>query len=454
MGTVYNIKCIDKEKGIELVMPLEEMVYLLLKTEIDLSFHIEALKAQAIAIRTNLVRASYQVEISGLDIDPSAKDEYDKKAKKAVEETEGIIITFSGKPIDAKYHVACGGSTENAENVLKNSVTYLRRVLCDYCKNSPYWWREKSFSIEEIERLLKIKFPHMDLERSFEIEGFIDNIEKDEYGRIKSIKIGNNKFTGIELMELLSLDSTRFSIYPSDIKFISRGKGHGLGLCQYGANKMAEEGHSYRDILTYYYTGVEIESLIAASKDKPLCGRRIMLDPGHGGEDTGFKGDYLGLLEKDVALRLSLTLKNKLESLGATVYMTRDEDIDVYTTKRLERANEIKPDFFISIHMDYFPRSSVKGVDMFHFQDDHESKNLGLCILKRLKENDIPAKGVKEGNFYIFRGVSVSALLIEAGYLSNKEEECKFNEEEYIEKIADAITMGIADYFFSSELGK
>ncbi|MFS8542063.1 MAG: SpoIID/LytB domain-containing protein, partial [Tissierellales bacterium] len=215
MGTGYNIKCIDKEKNIELTMPLEEMVYLLLRREIDLSFHIEALKAQAVAIRTNLVRASYQVEISGLDIDPSAKDEYDKKAKKAVEETEGIIITFSGKPIDAKYHVACGGSTENAENVLKNSVTYLRRVLCDYCKNSPYWWREKSFSIEEIERLLKIKFPHMDLERSFEIEGFIDNIEKDEYGRIKSIKIGNNRFTGTELMELLSLDSTRFSIYPS-----------------------------------------------------------------------------------------------------------------------------------------------------------------------------------------------------------------------------------------------
>jgi stage II sporulation protein D len=448
MGTVYNIKCIDKEKGIELVMPLEEMVYLLLKTEIDLSFHIEALKAQAIAIRTNLVRASEELEIREIDIDPSIKDEYDKKAKKAVEETAGIIITFNGKPIDAKYHIACGGSTENSENVLKNSVTYLRRVLCDYCENSPYWWKEKSFSVDEIEKLLKVKFPNVDLGKSVEIEGFIDNIEKDECGRIKSVKIGNNKFTGIELMELLSLDSTRFSIYPSDIKFISRGKGHGLGLCQYGANKMAEEGHSYRDILTYYYTGVEIESLIAPNKDKPLCGRRIMLDPGHGGEDTGYKGDSLGLLEKDITLRLGLKLRSTLESLGATVYMIRDDDTEVYTTKRLERANKIKPDFFISIHMDYFPRSTVKGVDMFHFQDDHESKDLGLCIFRRLKENKIPAKGVKEGNFYIFRGVSVSALLIEAGYLSNKEEEYKFNEEEYIEKIADAIAIGIADYFF------
>jgi len=448
MASGYNVKCIDKEKGIELVMPLEEIVYLLLRAEIDLSFHIEALKAQAVAIRTNLVRNSEKVEISGFNIDFSLKDEYDKKAAKAVKETEGIIITFNGKPIDAKYHVACGGSTENSENVLKNSVTYLRRVLCDYCKNSPYWWKEKSFSVEEIEKLLKVKFPHIDLERSIEIKGFMDNVERDEYGRVKSIKIGHKKFTGIELMELLSLDSTRFSIYPSDIKFISRGKGNGLGLCQYGANKMAEEGHSFEEILTYYYTGVKIENLIVPNKDKPLYGKRIMLDPGHGGDDVGFKGDYLGLLEKDVTLRLSLSLRSKLESLGATVYMTREEDINIYTTKRLEQANKIKPDFFISIHMDYFPKSSVKGVYMFHFQDDDESRKLGWCILERLKENKIFAKGVKEGNYYIFRGVSVSALLIEVGYLSNKEEEYRFNEEEYMERIVNAIAMGVVDYFF------
>lgn len=448
MDTAYKIKCIDKEKGIELVLPLEELVYILLRNEIDLDFHIEALKAQAVAIRTNLIRASGQIEVNSLDIDSNREAEHNKKVRQAVEETEGIIVTFNGKSIDAKYHIACGGSTENAENVLKNSVTYLRRVLCHYCKASPYWWKEKSFSVEEIERLLKIKFPNMDIEESFPIEGFMDDIERDECGRVKAIKIGDKTFTGVELMELLSLDSTRFSIYPSQIKFISRGKGHGLGLCQYGANKMAEEGHSFRDILSYYYTGVEIENLILPDENRPLYGKKIMLDPGHGGDDIGHKGDYLGLLEKDITLKLGLELKRKLEGLGATVYMTREEDKNIYTTKRIEEANKTKPDFFISIHMDYFPRASVKGVEMFHFEDDNESKGLALSILERLKEYELPTRGIKEGNFYVFRGVSVSSLLIEAGYLSSKEEECKLNKDEYVEKLVDAIARGVVDYFF------
>src|SRR5690606_21707510 len=115
----------------------------------------------------------------------------------------------------------------------------------------------------------------------------------------------------------------------------------------------------------------------------PLFGRKIMLDPGHGGEDTGYKGDYLGLLEKDITLSLSLKLKEKLENLGATVYMTRERDENIITVNRLEKANHIKPDFFISIHMDYFPKSSMKGVEMFHFRDDYESRALGLCIYEK-----------------------------------------------------------------------
>ncbi len=444
----YNIRCVDKEKGRELVIPLERMVGLLLKKEIDVNFHIEALKAQAVAIRTNLLRISGPMEVKDLDVDLDLEYKPNERIRKVLEETEGIIITFNGKPIDAKYHVTCGGSTENSENVLKNSVTYLRRVLCDYCKDSPYWWKEKSFSVEEIEKILKIKFPKMDVVESPQIEGFMENIEKDPYGRVKSIKIGNKEFTGLELMELLSLNSTRFSIYPSSIKFVSRGKGHGIGLCQYGANKMAEEGYSYKEILKYYYTGVELENLVMPSEDKPLYGKRIMLDPGHGASDTGYKGDYLGLLEKDITLSLGLKLKKKLEDLGATVYMTRDEDKKILTIKRIEQANHIKPDFFISLHLDYFPRSSVKGVDMFYFKGDEESRALGLCILKRIKEEQIPAKSIKEGNFYIFRGVSVSSLLIETGYLSSQEEEYSLNEEKYMGKLANAIAKGIVDYFF------
>lgn len=440
----YNVVCIDRE-GREMVMPLERAVGILLRSEIDLDYHIEALKAQAVVLRTNLFRNSNKVQISRFQIYPH--DEYSKKIEKALKETEGLVITYNGKLIDAKYHPACGGSTENSENVLKNSVSYLRRVLCDYCKHSSCWRKEKSFTVDEMEKLLRVKFPNSSVEVSPEIEGYIQNIEKDEYGRVKSIQIGGKKFTGVELMEILSLDSTRFSIFPTEIKFVSKGKGHGIGLCQYGANKMAEEGYSFKEILNYYYTGIEIENLTLPDMDKPLYGKKIMLDPGHGGRDTGYKGDYLGLLEKDIVLNLALELRNQLESLGAVVYMTRQKDEEVLTVDRLKQANQIEPDFFISIHMDYFPKSSMKGVEMYHFQDDEESRALGQCIYFRLKEEGITVKRVKEANFYIFRGIGTSSLLIEVGYLSNEKEEIKFKDSEYVQKIIKAIVNGILDYY-------
>ena len=79
----------------------------------------------------------------------------------------------------------------------------------------------------------------MDIDVVSQISGFED-IERDEYGRVLSIKVGNKRFIK-ELMKLLDLNSTRFSIFPTGVKFITRGKGHGLGLCQYGAEKMARK---------------------------------------------------------------------------------------------------------------------------------------------------------------------------------------------------------------------
>ena len=441
----------SREKIEEKEMPLEEMVARLLRLKINLDFHIEALKAQAVVIRTNLLKSSNYLGGKGLkDIwDKNNEDEEGKKIKKAVMETEGIVMTIKGKPIDAKYHIACGGSTENAENVIDNQVAYLRRVLCDYCKDSPYWKSEKYYSIEEIEDLLKVKFPMENVDLNLEISGFMEEIERDQYGRVVSIVIGNKRYSGPELMEILELDSTRFSIFPTRVKFISRGKGDGLGLCQYGADTMAQSGYSFMDILKYYYTGVEIIKFPFPCIKRPLYGKKIVIDPGHGGEDEGYKGSYLGLLEKDISLNISLRLKDKLEGLGAKVYMTRDKDENVLAANRLEKANNIKPDFFISIHMDYFPGSKIKGVEMFHFRNDYESKRLGSHIFKNLKEEKIPISGVKEGNFYIFRGISSSSLLIEAGYLSNSEEEVKFKEEDYIIKLVNGIKKGILEFFES-----
>ncbi|NLY66854.1 MAG: N-acetylmuramoyl-L-alanine amidase [Tissierellia bacterium] len=425
--------------------PLEDKVSLLLSSEYNSNFHIEALKALAVVIRTNIARGvDESVEVNKNY--NSGQSNHIEEVKRAVRETEGMVITYKGKLIDAKYHLACGGSTENSENVTGNPVLYLRRVLCKYCQNSPYWQNEKSLSIEEIQERIRKKFPHYTME-DIEIKGLMEEIKRDEYGRVEYLKIGNDIISGKELMELLDLDSTRFIIWPTGLKFISKGKGHGMGLCLYGANKMAEEGHSFEEIIKYYYTGVEIEKGSLPTGEKPLNGKIIALDPGHGGEDHGYKGDYLGLLEKDIVYNLSLKLKECLEELGCKVFLTRNGDEKVLASERIERVNNINPHFFISIHMDYYSNSNLKGVEMFHFRNDIESQKIGLLIEKNLKEMDIPTRGVKEGNFYLFRGIGASALMVEVGFLSNKDEEIKFKDQKYIDKIALCISKGISSYF-------
>lgn len=425
--------------------PLEDKVSLLLSSEYNSNFHIEALKALAVVIRTNIARGvDESVEVNKNY--NSGQSNHIEEVKRAVRETEGMVITYKGKLIDAKYHLACGGSTENSENVTGNPVLYLRRVLCKYCQNSPYWQNEKSLSIEEIQERIRKKFPHYTME-DIEIKGLMEEIKRDEYGRVEYLKIGNDIISGKELMELLDLDSTRFIIWPTGLKFISKGKGHGMGLCLYGANKMAEEGHSFEEIIKYYYTGVEIEKGSLPTGEKPLNGKIIALDPGHGGEDHGYKGDYLGLLEKDIVYNLSLKLKECLEELGCKVFLTRNGDEKVLASERIERVNKINPHFFISIHMDYYSNSNLKGVEMFHFRNDIESQKIGLLIEKNLKEMDIPTRGVKEGNFYLFRGIGASALMVEVGFLSNKDEEIKFKDQKYIDKIALCISKGISSYF-------
>ena len=217
MGSNFNIKYLNNKNDQEMEMPLEKMVKILLALEIDINFHIETLKAQAIIIRTNLLRTSKFLGGEGcikLDLKPLDsfkdiwKEDFNKnldKINRAVEETKGLIITFANKPIDAKYHLCCGGSTENAENVVDNSITYLRRVLCDYCKDSIYWENEKIFTLEDLKEKLEVEFPQKDENTETEILNFIDNIEKYDQGRVTSIKIGDRYFRGSELMEKIDL---------------------------------------------------------------------------------------------------------------------------------------------------------------------------------------------------------------------------------------------------------
>ncbi len=436
------------------------------------NIHPEFVKVQVILARTNLVRKMRMfggegcLKYSGCDIcdeghciaisyEDELKEKWENRYNsimRAIEDsikaTEGLVITMNNRPIIAKFHNTCGGSTENSENVIGNRVMYLRKVLCDYCLNSSNWEGYKEIPIEEIEEKLKVRFPNLTPTLKIDMKGFIEEIDRDEDGRITSIKIGGKVFKGIEVKEILELDSTRFSIAPKILGVKTRGQGDGLGLCQHGANQMALMGFKFEDIINYYFTGVEIKKIWEPCIKKPLKERILVIDPGHGGDDNvGVKGPG-GLMEKDVVLKISKRLKELLENLGATVYLTRDEDEYVSLNRRAELANKIRPNFFISIHLNSFSNSLIRGCEMYYYKGDRESRRLAECIINSMVKNlDVINRGIKTAAFFLLREVGTSSLHIDIDYVTNPEVEKLLQNNEYIDKIAESITQGIVEYY-------
>ena len=187
----------------------------------------------------------------------------------------------------------------------------------------------------------------------------------------------------------------------------------------------------------------------------PVNAKVVILDAGHGGWDPGKTGTQ-GDNEKNINLQIAQKLKQYLEQGGAVVYMTRNSDEalgqkkgeDMKERKRI--ANESEGDIFVSIHQNAFPKGSAKGAQVFYHKQSQEGKKLAEEIQKSLKKyvDDENTREIKENtNYYILKKTELPSALVECGFLSNLEEEKKLNTEEYQQKVAWAIYVGIMNYF-------
>lgn len=470
-GIYVNV--FDEKNKVTVAMELEEIVkrataYASIQTP-DV-FEIEAIKALSIVIRTQVVKklkkfdgirwetekdADISTGMSGfeciIDFSEIPRERFDEvynKCSTAVDSTEGFIITFRGKPIKAEYHLVCGGGTENSEDVLGNKIMYLRRVLCEYCFNSPNYESIVDISINELEDKMNIKVTEESSIYGPEIKGVFEEIQRDETGRVKKIKVGEKYFSGIEIRDLLGLNSSRFGWDPLVIRFKSRGFGNGLGMCLYGAYKMAKEGKNYTEILKYYYTGVEIVNINTVGSELPLCGKIFIIDSGHGGEDGGDEKGPTGLREKDVNLYIAKSLADLLEKDGALVYLTRLKDEDIAISKRIEYVNSIRPNFLISIHQNSFFAPGVSGTEVYYYRGDLEGERMGKLILDNIvKSLGTINRGNRNAEFAIIRESKVSSILIECMYISNPKEEEMLKLDQVKKEIAKAIYRGILEYY-------
>ncbi len=261
----------EEDKIVELL--LENYIIGVVAAEMPASFEIEALKAQAVCARTYTFRKllddtkypgganlsdninSCQAYISEEEFcqrHPKYKDLYEK-VKEAVKQTRGEIMIYNDEPIDALYHSTCGGQTESSCNVWGKNVSYLSSVQCRYCKQSRHYETIQVFSVQDFTTSLGVNNSQPQVKISENTPG----------GRVKTVKINDKELSGEKLRRILGLPSTwcDFKVNAEQVKIKSRGYGHGLGLCQYGANGMALSGKTYRQILKHYYKGIEFSQL-------------------------------------------------------------------------------------------------------------------------------------------------------------------------------------------------
>lgn len=270
----------NSSKQIE-TYPLEEYVRGVVAAEMPIEFELEALKAQSLAARTYIAKrlvdknfddvpqgamvtdtVQHQVFISDKELQLQWGTQYEERISKlnqAINETSGKLITYNGQPIVALFFSTSNGYTENSEDYWTKQVPYLRSVASPWDQASPKYQSTTVIPIEQLQSKLKVNPTVM----ASSGQTWLQTVENTASQRVKKIKIGDKVLTGREVRELFDLPSSSFTweIKGNQIIFHTKGYGHGVGMSQYGANGMAQQGLTAEQIVKYYYKGVEIQSV-------------------------------------------------------------------------------------------------------------------------------------------------------------------------------------------------
>lgn len=270
-------------------MNIEEYLPEVLAGEMPANFHIEALKAQAVAARTFAISRTKSVggnpcpNAEGADLcdtvhcqvymskeerfkqwPESQREELWNKIVSAVKATEGQVLTYEGKVVSRpQYFAASSGKTEDAEAVFGVNTPYLKSVespgeeIAKESYKKIYEFKYSSLANTINKALPAAKVTAKNLHKQLEIQ------ETSEAGTVLKLKVGNTTIAGSQFRSILNLNSANFTFNftTNTVKIQCKGYGHGVGMSQWGANVMGKNGDNYIQILTHYYQGTKIEKL-------------------------------------------------------------------------------------------------------------------------------------------------------------------------------------------------
>ncbi|RZM75311.1 SpoIID/LytB domain-containing protein [Leptolyngbya iicbica] len=239
---------------------LEQYLYSVVGSEMPASWPLEALKAQAVAARSFALHRRNQSRSPYYDVGSTTAyqvygglaDET-QSTQAAVEGTRSQVLTYGGQVIEAVFHSSSGGHTENVEDIWSQPLPYLRGVQ-DFDAGAPVFEWVRTFSSDEFSRLMP------------DVGRLISALPQrtTPQGRVREILVegdrGARTFTGNDFRNALGLRSTLFSISVAggQVQVRGRGFGHGIGMSQWGAHNMAQQGYTYQQILGHYYQGAQL----------------------------------------------------------------------------------------------------------------------------------------------------------------------------------------------------
>lgn len=249
-----SVSVINGSERILLNYRPDSEVYLtaVLSCQISPDYELQTVEAQAIIARSNLFR-KFAEEENRLDVlremGKSIKNQWkwwisDEIYEDAVENTEGKVLLVDGKLDLVPYHEISGGTTRDGETVFGSSeYQYLKSVDSSADKNSPDYFSSTYISERQLPKELEIK-------------------ERDSAGYVLSLQADDKILEGEMFALGMGLPSSNFSIQKtgSKVRFLCRGKGHGLGFSQYGGNELAKDGSLWEEILEEYFPEMEIST--------------------------------------------------------------------------------------------------------------------------------------------------------------------------------------------------
>lgn len=269
-------------------IPIEDYVKGVVAAEMPAEFNTEALKAQAVAVRTFTLAHMEEFdgakcsEAKGGDLCDSShcqvyvqkeeklkqwieakRDQYWEKIEGAVNSTKGQILTYDNKLVMSPYYFASSsGKTENSEEVFNDSEPYLVSVNSPGEESAPKYKTSVTYSYKDFLKIVNNAYNNAKLTEN-KLKNQVKIMKRTKgAGSVLEIKLGNVTISGTKFRTMCKLNSTNFSItFGKSVIINCIGYGHDVGMSQYGANVMAQKGENYVNILKHYYKGIEVQKM-------------------------------------------------------------------------------------------------------------------------------------------------------------------------------------------------